>query len=118
MLPPPALTVSISTAGKASGMPPTAPPPSASGAPPTTRLASALVRRVAKREQQGDGDGFGRERAHGGDYTRHLPVRERLEHAGGPHALRSPHHVVPDHERRGVVACQVVQCRAILTSEP
>jgi len=77
-----------------------------------------LVRRVAKREQQGDGDGFGRERAHGGDYTRHLPVRERLEHAGGPHALRSPHHVVPDHERRGVVACQVVQCRAILTSEP
>ncbi len=43
MLPPPALTVSINTAGNASGTPPTTPAPSESAAPPSTRLASALV---------------------------------------------------------------------------
>src|SRR6266516_1536610 len=43
MLPPPALTVSIRTAGRARASPATVPPPSPSGVPPVTRLASALV---------------------------------------------------------------------------
>ena len=43
MLPPPALTVSISTAGSASGTPPTTPAVSNRAAPRDTKLASALV---------------------------------------------------------------------------
>src|SRR5213594_3657433 len=43
MLPPPALTVSIRTAGRATTSPATLPPPSPRGVPPVTRLASALV---------------------------------------------------------------------------
>src|SRR5207248_2975876 len=158
MLPPPALTVSISTAGKASGMPPTAPAPSASGAPPTTRLASALVPPMSSVSRSGWPTAAPTRRApttppagpesandaacaaapagarvpplevitrraliprpRGGDAAHYPPLRERREHPGRPHALRGAHHVVPGHERRRVVAPQVVQRRAVLTPQP
>ena len=77
-----------------------------------------LVRRVAKREQQRDGDGFRRERPHRDDHARHFPLGERLEHLGGAHALRDPHHVSPRDEWRRVVTRQVVERGTVLASQP
>ena len=77
-----------------------------------------LVRRVAKREQQRDGDGFRRERPHRDDHARHFPLGERLEHLGGAHALRDSHHVSPRDEWCRVVTRQVVKGGTVLTSQP
>src|SRR6266704_3617729 len=171
MLPPPALTVSISTEGRASGTPATAPPPappSATGAPCVTRLASALVPPMssvrssesptvaptsrapttppagpdnASEAARPAADGGGsvppldvmthsagmrrartsrsrREHAHGVDYPVDLPVGQRLEHARRSHPLRDPHDVAARHQRRSVIAPEVVQGGPVLAPQP
>ena len=85
-----------------------------------TRLASALVLRVAEGEQQGDGQRFGsgRERAYRRDHPPDLVLAERLEHPVGTGALGDRHDVGPRDERRRVVAGEVVQRRPVLAPQP
>src|SRR2546430_844997 len=127
MLPPPALTVSISTAGKASGTPPTPPAPSASGAPLTTRLASALVPPISSVSRSARPTAAPTRRApttppagplHSRDPARRAPRGERVEHFGGADALRDSHRVSPRDEWCRVVTRQVVKGGTVLTSQP
>jgi len=53
-----------------------------------------------------------------GASVRHLPLGERLEHPAGADALRDAHDVTPGHERWWMVARQIVECGAVLTSQP
>ena len=74
--------------------------------------------RVAEGEQERDRDRLWCERVDHGDHTGDLSVAERLEHTRRSHALRDAHDVGPGHERRRMIAGEVVQRRAVLASQP
>src|SRR5881296_2439647 len=77
-----------------------------------------LVLGVAEGEEQRDRDRLGREAAHRRDDAAHFVVAERLQHPSRSHSLGDGHHVAAGHERRRVVAREIVQRGAVLTPQP
>ncbi len=80
----------------------------------------ALVRGMPEREQQRDGDGFGDglPRADGGHNPSDFGIGEGDDGAIGSHPFDRPDHVRALHERRGVIASEIVQRRPVLTPQP
>src|SRR6266516_330622 len=115
MLPPPALTVSIRTAGRARASPATVPPPSPSGVPPVTRLASALVPPMSSVRRSCRPTAAPTRRA---PTTPPAGPESASDAARVAAPLGDRHDVGPSDQGRRVVAGEVVERCAVLAPQP